>query len=81
MPGAARIWVIPEYPKVARRAVTLVADDARLEGRMLASQLRNTLKMRGSDDSVGVFNRDDYVAAGGAAFADLAESILRPVAG
>jgi len=48
---------------------------------MLASQLRNTLKMRGSDDSVGVFNRDDYVAAGGAAFADLAESILRPVAG
>jgi uncharacterized protein YjbI with pentapeptide repeats len=80
MPDTADIWVIPDYPKVARFALTLVAEDSRLEAQMLARILRGELKLPGCDDSVGVFNKADDVAIGGAAFADLAESVLRQAA-
>ncbi|MCQ9163586.1 pentapeptide repeat-containing protein [Arthrobacter sp. STN4] len=79
LPPGAR--PIPNYPVVARRALDLVADNASKEARMLTGELRNALKMLGTRDATGVFNRADYVVAGGEALADLAESVLRRAEG
>jgi hypothetical protein len=77
LPESAGVWVVREYPKVARRALALVEGVSTIEGRMFAGELRNALKMPGSVDSIGVFNRADYVVAGGEALAELAEKVLR----
>jgi uncharacterized protein YjbI with pentapeptide repeats len=77
LPETSGVWVIPQYPKVARRALALVEDVPTIEGRMFAGELRNALKLPGADDSIGVFNRADYVVAGGEALAELAESVVR----
>lgn len=74
LPDLPGLRMIPRYPETARRALALVADMATVEGRMFAAELRNYLKMPGAEDSVGVFNRADYVVDGGESLADLAET-------
>jgi hypothetical protein len=41
---------------------------------MLAAELRSSLRLPGSEDSVALFNRRDHVASAGEALADLAET-------
>lgn len=70
------VRVIPAYPRVARRGLELLAADESIDARMLRAQFENDLKLPGSEDAVGVYNRRDYVSSGGEGFADFAESIL-----
>ena len=78
LPGS--VYAIPRFPRVARRALELLDSDESLEARVLRAQLTQDLKLPGTDDSVGVFNRADYIASGGEPLADLAESLLRRAA-
>jgi hypothetical protein len=80
MPHMAGIHVIPSYPRVARRVLELLADNSSVEARMLVAELQVALKMPGREDSVGVFNRRDYLTAGGEPLADLAETLLMEAA-
>lgn len=77
----AGIYSIPGYPSVARRVLELMGSDESLEARMLRAGLNLALKLPGHDESVGVFNRADFVASGGERFADFAESLLIQAAG
>lgn len=70
------ILVVPNFPEVARRALALLASDSSIEARMFSAELANTMKLPGASDSVGVFNRADYVVSGGDALADLVEQTL-----
>jgi uncharacterized protein YjbI with pentapeptide repeats len=74
------VYAIPEFPRVARRVLELLEQDDSVEARMMRAELSLTLKLPGGDTSVGVFNRADYVAAGGERLADLAESLLMEAA-
>ena len=74
------VYVIPSFPRVARRVLELLDGDESVESRMLRAQLTQDLKLPGTVDSVEVFNRADYIASGGERFADLAESVLRRAA-
>jgi len=74
LPEVSGIRVIPRYPETARRALELADAVSTLEGRMFAAELRNSLKMPGAEDSVGVFNRADYLVDGGEGLADLVET-------
>ena len=81
LPVAQGIYPIPNFPLVARRVLDLLVENSSVEARMLRSELTVALKMPGRDDSVGVFNRRDYIASGGEPLADLAESLLMEAAG
>lgn len=81
LPDDPDIRVLSDYPAVARRALALSEAASGLEARMFAGELRNSLKLPGAPDSVSVFNRRDYLASGGEAFADFAEAILMEAAG
>ena len=70
------VRMVPGYPGVARRGLELLAGDESVDARMLRGQFENDLKLPGSEDSVGVYNRRDYVASGGEGFADFAEVVL-----
>ncbi|AMM31624.1 hypothetical protein SA2016_0938 [Sinomonas atrocyanea] len=70
------VRAIPHWPEVARHALELVARDRSTEGRMLAGEFRNWMNMIGQGDATGVFNRADYVTAGGEKLAQFAESVL-----
>lgn len=70
------VHAIPSFPSVARRALELLEGDDSLEARMLRAELSRDLKLPGSDDSVGVFNRADYLDSGGERLAELAESLF-----
>jgi uncharacterized protein YjbI with pentapeptide repeats len=74
------VYAIPGFPRVARRVLELLKSDDSVEARMLRAELNLTLKLPGADDSVGVFNRADYIASGGERLADLAESLLMEAA-
>ena len=76
MPDIPGIRVIRRYPVIARRVLALAEATTSVEGRMLASELRNALKRPGADDSIAVLNRRDYLAAGGESFADFAEALF-----
>jgi hypothetical protein len=75
------VYAAPDFPRVARNVLELLAQDETVEARMLRAELNLALKLPGTDDSVGVFNRRDYVASGGERLADLAESLLMEAAG
>jgi hypothetical protein len=81
LPQTPGIYAIPRYPQAARRVLDLLGENSSVEGRMLRSELNVVLKMPGRDDSVGVFNRRDYVTSGGEPLADLAESLLMEAVG
>jgi hypothetical protein len=81
LPQTPGLYAIPGFPRVARRVLDLLEDNSSVEGRMLRSELTVALKRPGREDSVGVFNRRDYFAAGGEPLADLAESLLLEAAG
>jgi hypothetical protein len=80
LPRTPGIYVIAEFPEVARRVLGKLEGNSSVEARMLRSELDVALKLPGRDGSVGVFNRDDYLAAGGAQLADLAETLLMEAA-
>lgn len=71
LPERDSITLVERYPAVARRMLERLSDDPSLNARMLAAELRGTLQLAGGDDTVGIFNRRDYVASGGEALADL----------
>jgi uncharacterized protein YjbI with pentapeptide repeats len=81
LPQAQGIYAIPDFPRVARRVLDLLDENSSVEARMLRSELTVALKLPGRDDSVGVFNRRDYLASGGEPLADLAESLLMEAVG
>ena len=81
LPQAQGIYPIPDFPRVARRVLDLLDGNSSAEARMLRSELTVALKLPGRDDSVGVFNRRDYLASGGEPLADLAESLLMEAVG
>lgn len=81
LPQSQGIYPIPSFPRVARRVLDLLEENSSVEARMLRSELTVALKLPGPDDSVGVFNRRDYLASGGEALADLAESLLMEAVG
>jgi uncharacterized protein YjbI with pentapeptide repeats len=81
LPQTPGIYAIPGFPGVARRVLHLLEENPSVEARMLRSELNVALKLPGSDDSVGVFNRRDYLASGGQPLADLAESLLMEAVG
>jgi Mn-containing catalase len=81
LPQTPGLYVIPGFPRVARRVLDLLGDNSSVEGRMLRNELSVALKMPGREDSVGVFNRRDYLASGGEPLADLAETLLLEAAG
>jgi len=71
------VYAIATFPRVARHVLELLGEqDESVEARMLRAELNLSLKLPGSDDSVGVFNRADYVASGGHRLADLAETLF-----
>lgn len=75
------VYAIPTFPRVGRRVRELLEHDESVEARMLRAEVELTLKLPGEETSVGVFNRADYVAAGGERFADFAESLFMEAAG
>lgn len=81
LPQSQGIYPIPSFPRVARRVLDLLKDNPSVEARMLRSELTVALKLPGRDDSVGIFNRRDYLASGGEPLADLAESLLMEAVG
>jgi uncharacterized protein YjbI with pentapeptide repeats len=81
LPQTPGIYPIPGFPRVARRVLDLLEENPSVEARMLRSELTVALKLPGRDDSVGVFNRRDYLASGGEPLADLAESLLMEAVG
>jgi hypothetical protein len=81
LPKAPGVYLIPAFPLVARRALELLEGNPSIEARMLRGQFTNSLKLPGSDDSVDVFNRRDYVASGGETLADLAETVFMEALG
>jgi uncharacterized protein YjbI with pentapeptide repeats len=72
----AGVHAVPHYPEVAKRALERLGAASDVEARMLIAELRNVLKAPGSEDWTGVFNRADYVIAGGERFAELAGDLL-----
>ncbi|MFJ9003532.1 pentapeptide repeat-containing protein [Streptomyces canus] len=70
------IHLVPGYRPAARRALEQLAGDQSREARMLAAELTEALRGPGDDVAAGLFNRQDYVAAGGEALAGLAERLL-----
>ena len=81
LPQTPGVYAIPGFPQVARRVLDLLEENLSVEARMLRSELKVALKLPGRDDSVGVFNRRDYLASGGESLADLAESLLMEAIG
>jgi uncharacterized protein YjbI with pentapeptide repeats len=81
LPQKPGVYAIPGFPRVARRVLDLLEENPSIEARMLRSELNVALKLPGRDDSVGVFNRRDYLASGGQPLADLAESLLMEAIG
>lgn len=81
LPAAQGIYSIPDFPRVARRVLDLLKGNSSVEARMLRSELTVALRLPGRDESVGVFNRRDYLASGGEALADLAESLFMEAVG
>ena len=81
LPQSHGIYPIPDFPRVARRVLDLLEENSSVEARMLRSELTVALKLPGAEDSVGVFNRRDYLASGGEPLADLAESLLMEAVG
>ena len=80
MPADPDVHLVHYYPAVAQRALELASAGSGVEARMLAAELTNALRLPGSDDSVSVFNRRDYLASGGESLADFAEAILMEAA-
>jgi uncharacterized protein YjbI with pentapeptide repeats len=76
LPQDPGLLVVPQYPRVAQRALELLAGDTSVEARMLIGEWQNELRLPGRPDSVGVFNRRDYLAAGGDTLAELAETTV-----
>jgi uncharacterized protein YjbI with pentapeptide repeats len=76
LPTTPSIRLIEKYPMVARRALELASITDSVEGRRVAAVLRGDLKLPGADDSVTVFNRDDWLSWGGEALADVWDTIL-----
>ena len=76
LPQMAGVYAIPAFPRVARRALELLDGNTSIDAQMLRAQFTNSLKLPGSDDSVDVFNRRDYLASGGESLADLAETVF-----
>jgi uncharacterized protein YjbI with pentapeptide repeats len=66
---------VPALPAIARRGLAALAEDESIDARIMKGDLENVIHMRPAEDSVGVYNRADYVASGGESLADLAESI------
>lgn len=81
LPRIPGIYAIPGFPRVARRVLDLLKENTSVEARMLRSELEVALKLPGRQDSVGVFNRRDYLASGGEPLADLAESLFMDALG
>ncbi|MFI7399867.1 pentapeptide repeat-containing protein [Streptomyces sp. NPDC049541] len=78
LPGTPGLGFVPEYRATARRALEVLADDPSREARMLVGELTEALRGPGDDSAVGLFNRQDYVDAGGEALAELAQRLLVP---
>jgi uncharacterized protein YjbI with pentapeptide repeats len=76
LPDDPGIFLVPRYRDVAQRALTLLAGDTSQEARMLTGELRNVLRGPGDASGAGLFNRGDYVEAGGEALAQLAERVF-----
>lgn len=70
------VYAIPNFPNVERQALKLLREIDTVEASMLRAEFEMVLKWPGRDDSVGVFNRHEYVISGGEPLADLAESVL-----
>jgi uncharacterized protein YjbI with pentapeptide repeats len=75
-PDDPGLRLVPNYPAIARRELDLLVGNTSVEARMLMAELQNALRLPGRSDSTGLFNRRDYVAAGGEPLADLAETVL-----
>ncbi|WP_405521236.1 hypothetical protein [Streptomyces canus] len=67
---------MPGSRPAARRALEQLAGDRSREALMLAAELTEALCGPGDDSAAGLFNRQDYVAAGGEAPAEPAERLL-----
>ncbi|MEP9382977.1 pentapeptide repeat-containing protein [Nocardioides cheoyonin] len=75
------VFAIERFPAVAGQVNAALAANDSLEAKSVGAMIENAIRTPGPPDSVGVFNRADYVAFGGEALADFAEALFHDASG
>jgi uncharacterized protein YjbI with pentapeptide repeats len=77
LPDDPGLWVIRDYPRVARKAVAALEGRQDKAGGFLLFYLTDRLRGIDSGHPLGLLNRNDLVTYGGEELARLAESVIR----
>jgi uncharacterized protein YjbI with pentapeptide repeats len=76
LPRDPDVRLVRRYRCVAERVLAAVRSGDSLEARMIRAEFAHRLKMMRGSDEYNVFNRRDYLAAGGDELAELADHLV-----